>query len=147
MITITKNEAARFLLQYHRLAPPRRFGSEADLVRFIKRVGCIQFDPLNVVAKNADLVLQSRCAGYSEGVLTRLLYESRLLLDGWDIVPRARRNGAGRLVVGADEYRTGGTGEHVPHRRVGRAPQGGNAKVLQPRGRYASPFRRRYNGP
>ncbi|MCG8480035.1 MAG: winged helix DNA-binding domain-containing protein [Spirochaetales bacterium] len=84
MITITKNEAARFLLQYHRLAPPRRLGSETDIVRFIKRVGCIQFDPLNVVAKNADLVLQSRCAGYSEGVLTRLLYESRLLLDGWD---------------------------------------------------------------
>ncbi|MCG8480752.1 MAG: winged helix DNA-binding domain-containing protein, partial [Spirochaetales bacterium] len=84
MITITKNEAARFLLHYHRLAAPRRLGSEADIVRFIKRVGCIQFDPLNTAAKNADLVLQSRCANYREDTLTRLLYDRRDLLDGWD---------------------------------------------------------------
>lgn len=51
---------------------------------FIRRSGCLQYDPLSKIARNADLVLQSRFSGYREEDLYRLLYEDRVLLDGWD---------------------------------------------------------------
>ena len=50
----------------------------------IRHVGCIQFDTINVVGANADLVLQSRVEGYSPGMLEELLYTDRALIDGWD---------------------------------------------------------------
>ena len=53
---------------------------------YVGRVGCIQFDPINVVGRNPDLVLQSRVAGYRPEMLEELLYIDRALLDGWDKV-------------------------------------------------------------
>lgn len=50
----------------------------------MKRVGCIQYDPLNVVGRNPDLVLQSRIQGYTPLVLEKMLYTDRYLVDGWD---------------------------------------------------------------
>ncbi|MBN1687136.1 MAG: AlkZ family DNA glycosylase, partial [Spirochaetales bacterium] len=58
--------------------------SDDEIVRFIRKIGCIQYDPLSKTARNADLVLQSRCRNCSEDTLYRLLYEQRVLVDGWD---------------------------------------------------------------
>lgn len=84
MLTITREEARKFLLRYHGLYNPRQLASDEAIVDFVQKVGCIQYDPLNKIARNADLVLQSRCKNYSEDVLYRLLYEKRALIDGWD---------------------------------------------------------------
>jgi uncharacterized protein len=84
MITLTKEEAGLYLFKYQNLYNPRKFKSDKEIVNFIKKIGCIQYDPLSKTARNADLVLQSRCKDYSEETLYRLLYKKRELIDGWD---------------------------------------------------------------
>jgi uncharacterized protein len=84
MITITKEEARKFLLRHQGLYNPRQLKTDKDIESFVQKVGCIQYDPLSKIARNADLVLQSRCKNFTEDVLYRLLYEKRILIDGWD---------------------------------------------------------------
>lgn len=85
-VSLSKTHARRFLLAHQRLWPPRRLKGKAEIVDFIRHVGCIQFDPINVVGRNPDLVLQSRVANYHPNLLEELLYRDRQLLDGWDKV-------------------------------------------------------------
>lgn len=51
---------------------------------FLKRVRSIQFDPINVVGRNPDLVLQARVAEFKPALLDELLYQDRYLVDNWD---------------------------------------------------------------
>ncbi|MDF2821374.1 MAG: hypothetical protein K0R15_1815 [Clostridiales bacterium] len=81
---ISKEEAKNFLISYHNLDGSQGLQGEDGVMQYIKRVGCIQYDPLNVVGRNPDLVLQSRISNYSPTVLDKLLYERRSLIDGWD---------------------------------------------------------------
>lgn len=82
--TITAAQARRFMLLKHGLLGPRRFRGKAGALAFIRQVGCIQFDPIDVCGRNPDLVLQSRVSGYSKSMLDSLLYQDRLLLDYYD---------------------------------------------------------------
>lgn len=84
MVEITRKEARRYLLRYQNLYAPRKIESDDEIVSFIRKIGCIQYDPLNKTTRNADLVLQSRCKNYSEDTLYSLLYKKRELIDGWD---------------------------------------------------------------
>lgn len=81
---ISIEEARRFLVRYHGLDDANIFSGEQGILNYIKRVGCIQYDPLNMVGRNADLVLQSRIKGYKSDMLEKLLYSDRSLIDGWD---------------------------------------------------------------
>ena len=83
-IVLSKAYARRFLLAHQRLWPPQQLHGKAGIVDFIRHVGCIQFDPIDVVGRNPDLVLQSRVAAYRPRLLEELLYVDRDLLDGWD---------------------------------------------------------------
>ncbi len=83
-IDISKEQARRFLLAHQGLWPPNEFKAKRGILAYIRRVGCIQFDPLDIVGQNPDLVLQSRVAGYRPKMLDDLLYKDRRLLDGWD---------------------------------------------------------------
>lgn len=83
-IQISQAEARRFLIHYQGLDNPNTFTGEKGILEYMKRVGCIQYDPLNVVGRNPDLVLQSRIQGYSPSVLEKMLYTDRSLIDGWD---------------------------------------------------------------
>jgi uncharacterized protein len=83
-LTLTKRQARRFILTHQGLYPPRQGAGKEDILAFIQRVGCIQFDPLDVVGRNPDLVLQSRIAHYRPEMLEALLYKERALIDGWD---------------------------------------------------------------
>jgi uncharacterized protein YcaQ len=74
------------MLTHQNLLPPRRLRAKKGILKFIGKVGCIQFDPLNVVGRNPDLVLQSRVANYQSNWLQELLYKERVLWDGWDKV-------------------------------------------------------------
>ncbi len=82
-ITITKNELRKFLIHYHGLGT-RKFTGIEGLKEYFELVRCIQYDPLDVVGRNVDLVLQSRVEGYTSEMLQSLLYEERFLIDGWD---------------------------------------------------------------
>ena len=47
----------------------------------MRQAGCIQFDPVDVCGKNAELTLQSRVKGFTKKMLGELLYEDRKLVD------------------------------------------------------------------
>lgn len=84
ILTITKKQARRFLLAHQGLWPPYKLEGKAGILDHIRRVGCIQFDPLNIVGRNPELVLQARISGFQSVMLQELLYKDRKLLDGWD---------------------------------------------------------------
>ncbi len=86
LLTLTKSEARRFILAHQNLLPPRSLQGKEALLDFVRRVGCIQYDPVNVVGCNPDLVLQSRVGAYRPQLLEGLLYQERLLWDGFDKV-------------------------------------------------------------
>ncbi len=83
-MSISKRDARRFLLLKQGLLGEKRFAGEEGALRFIRQAGCIQYDPIDVCGRNADLVLQSRVEGYRESMLDSLLYEKRRLIDYWD---------------------------------------------------------------
>ena len=81
---LTKIEARRFLLAHQHLWPPRALAGKAGILDFIRHVGCIQYDPVNLVGQNPELVLQARVADYTPALFAELLYTDRRLVDGWD---------------------------------------------------------------
>jgi uncharacterized protein YcaQ len=83
-VTLSRTHARRFLLAHQCLWPPRQLEGKAGILDLIRHVGCIQFDPIDVVGRNPDLVLQSRVAAYRPSLLDELLYTDRHLADGWD---------------------------------------------------------------
>ena len=85
-MNITRQQARRFILAYHGLWPTHRFKGEKGILEYIRRVGCIQFDPLNIAGHNQELVLQARIPGFRSEMLKDLLYKDRKLVDGWDKV-------------------------------------------------------------
>jgi uncharacterized protein YcaQ len=89
---IDRAGARRFLATRHLLAPPRGLAPEpASVLRVIERLGSLQFDPLDVVGRNHDLVLAARIEGYRRAWTDDLLYGSRTLYEtynkGLSIVP------------------------------------------------------------
>ena len=72
------------MLAHHGLWSAHIFDGKSGALDYIRRVGCIQFDPLNIVGRNPDLVLQSRVANYRPTMLEELLYTDRALVDGFD---------------------------------------------------------------
>lgn len=85
-ITLTNQQARRFLLSHHFLLQPRQLSGKSRAIEIIRRLGCIQFDPVNVVGWNPDLVLQARLHDYTASMLDELLYIDRALWDGFDKV-------------------------------------------------------------
>jgi uncharacterized protein YcaQ len=83
-VELTKQQARRFILAHQGLWPPYAAEGKSGVPGYIRRVGCIQFDPLNIVGRNPELVLQARVSGFRPAMLEELLYEDRKLLDGWD---------------------------------------------------------------
>lgn len=72
------------LCRYHNLDGVEVLCGKKGVERIMQRIHSIQYDPLNVVARNADLVLQARVKDYSETVLYDLLYKEHKLIDGFD---------------------------------------------------------------
>src|SRR5262249_40833100 len=69
------------------LAPPRAVPStHDDILAIIERLGSLQFDPLEVPgARNHDLVLHARVAGYRRALCDELLYgEGRRLFETYN---------------------------------------------------------------
>ena len=85
-LSVSNRTARRFLLAHQRLWPPRKLRGKEGVLEFIRHVGCIQYDPLNVVGRNPDLVLNARLSNYKPAMLDEMLYSNRILLDGIDKV-------------------------------------------------------------
>ena len=83
-LTLTLSQAKRFILYKQGLLGEHRFSGKKGVLDFVRQAGCIQFDPIDVCGRNAELVLQSRVADFTKNMLYELLYEDRKLLDNWD---------------------------------------------------------------
>lgn len=84
VIKISKAQAAWFLVRHQFLHPARSLSGEDGIIEFLETVGSLQFDPVNVVARNPDLVLQARMKDYRQSMLHDLLYKKYQLFDAWD---------------------------------------------------------------
>ncbi len=82
-VQISADHARRFLVTRHLLAPPRALPARpASVLEAVERLGLLQFDPLEVPgARNHDLVLHARIAGYRREWCEEWLYgpERRLI--------------------------------------------------------------------
>ncbi|MET3544777.1 uncharacterized protein YcaQ [Paenibacillus favisporus] len=81
MIELTNRQARQFLLLKHGLLGEYQFAGKEGVLEFVRQVGCIQYDPIDVCGKNAELVLQSRIKGFTKNMLDELLYKDRFLID------------------------------------------------------------------
>ena len=93
--SLSKEELRAFLVKYHSLDTFDRLSSRGgsgggqlspstQIKKLLRRIGSVQYDPLNVVGRNPDLVFQSRIKDYKSVLLEELLYRERSLIDGWD---------------------------------------------------------------
>ena len=81
MLTITKQQARQFILAKQGLIGAYRFVGKDGAYDYVRQAGCIQFDPVDVCGKNAELTLQSRVKGFKKTMLQELLYTDRKLVD------------------------------------------------------------------
>ena len=78
---LTVTQARRFLLLKQGLLGEYRFEGKAGALGYVRQAGCLQFDPVDVCGRNAELSLQSRVKGFRKKQLEELLYKERLLID------------------------------------------------------------------
>ena len=81
MLTINKEQARQFILSKQGLLGKHRFVGKDGAYQYVRQAGCIQYDPVDVCGKNAELTLQSRVKGCTKKTLADLLYKDRLLVD------------------------------------------------------------------
>ena len=81
MLTLTQDQARQFILLRQGLLGEHRFIGKNGAYQYVRQVGCIQFDPVDVCGRNAELTLQSRVKGITRKTLSDLLYRDRLLVD------------------------------------------------------------------
>lgn len=84
MITLTKKQAKEYLVKYHMINTDDNLSSKEGILSVFDKIQSIQVDPLDVVGRNVDLVLQSRVKDYKKYFIEELLYKDRTIVDGWD---------------------------------------------------------------
>ena len=82
--TYNKQEIRDLMVSYHMINTNLDLNEKSGVIEVFDRLKSIQYDPLNCVSKNSDLVLQARINGYKEIHLHDLLYKDKTLIDGWD---------------------------------------------------------------
>ncbi len=81
MKTITRQQARSFILSKQGFIGQHRFIGKDGAYTYVRQAGCIQFDPVDVCGKNAELTLQSRVKNFKKTMLYDLLYKDRKLVD------------------------------------------------------------------
>nr|BBH89186.1 hypothetical protein KTC_39370 [Thermosporothrix sp. COM3] len=69
-------QARQFLASYH--------FQPTTLPAIFEQLGTVQYDPLNPVGRNPDLVFQARIPGYQVDDWQTAAYQNRLIYDAWD---------------------------------------------------------------
>ncbi len=64
MRTLSKQEAREYLVTYQMINTSLSLSGKEGVLYVMNKLKSIQYDPLDVVGKNTDLVLQARVADY-----------------------------------------------------------------------------------
>lgn len=75
--------ARRLFILKQRLAGPRPAPDSAGILGLVRELGCLQLDPISVVARSHRIVLFSRLGAYPEAALEQVLWEDRSLFEYW----------------------------------------------------------------
>ncbi len=75
-IHLSREQARHFLATYH--------FAQTDLPGVFERLSTVQYDPLNPVGRNPDLVFQARVPGYRVNDWHHAAYTDRVVYDSWD---------------------------------------------------------------
>jgi uncharacterized protein YcaQ len=82
--TLTPALARRLAITRQHLAGPRAPAAAADdILNVVRDLGCLQIDPIGVVARSPLLVLWSRLGAYDRAHLDALLWRDRKLFEYW----------------------------------------------------------------
>ena len=81
---IDRRTLRRYLTLLHFQTVSQEGGGADRVCAQVRARQAIQFDPINVVGRNADLVLQSRVDGYRPEMLAQAAYGEHRLYDGCD---------------------------------------------------------------
>ncbi len=82
-INLSKFELVDLLIEIQGLNKYIDFNKN-NLEKTMQQLGCIQYDPLSIVGKNQDIIMQARFNNYYINDLNYYLYDNRILIDGWD---------------------------------------------------------------
>ena len=80
---ISRTVARRLAIVAQGLAGPRPRADTEGIMNVIDLLGCLQLDPINIVARSHLLVLWSRLGPYDQGLLDLLLWQERRLFEYW----------------------------------------------------------------
>lgn len=83
LLTLTPQEVRRLAVVAQQLEAPAPNPSKADLLDMIRRITCVQIDPINVVARTQLLVPFSRLGAYDPEYLQALLWQDKALFEYW----------------------------------------------------------------
>lgn len=83
MLTVTKDQAAAFLVNHHRFHQSSlpSLSTVEDVFHYLR---LIQYDPLNPCGRNIDLVLQSRLKNYHPNDYLSWTYTGARAIEGYD---------------------------------------------------------------
>ena len=81
---VSKTQARRILLKRHGLLGDYQYFEKEGVYEYIRKFGCVQYDPIDVCGKNHELVLQARVPNFDKKWVHELLYEDRRLIDWFD---------------------------------------------------------------
>jgi uncharacterized protein YcaQ len=79
--SITLSEAQNLVVRKQKLTPLTMGRSKEDIVRVVKDLCGVQYDPLPVIAQAHYLTLWNRVQGFKQNWLDLLLYEERKLIE------------------------------------------------------------------
>jgi uncharacterized protein YcaQ len=80
---ISRTVARRMAIVAQGLAGSHPRADIEGIMEVIGRLGCLQLDPINIVARSHLLVLWSRLGSYDPGLLDFLLWQERRLFEYW----------------------------------------------------------------
>lgn len=83
MRRISDSVARRMAIACQHLAGNRLAIDAAGILSLLRRLGCLQLDPINVVARSPLLVLWSRLGNYALADFEALLWEDKSLFEYW----------------------------------------------------------------
>ena len=81
---VDRQTLRRYLTLLHFQTISQEGGGADRVCAQVRARQAIQFDPINVVGRNADLALQSRIDGYRPEMLAQAAYGEHRLYDGYD---------------------------------------------------------------
>jgi len=83
MRSISLADARRLVISSQHLADPRVTANKNGILQIIRDLGCIQIDPINIVAPSHQIVLWSRLGQYNLADFSQLMWEEHQLLEDW----------------------------------------------------------------